>query len=75
LKRILVITKGRENMNAQEALQKQIPQGEELAKENVFPYEPPQMIVYGSITTLTKGGGGRYGDECTSGKHDEDERY
>ncbi len=38
-------------------------------------YTSPQVIVYGILSSLTQGSGGQYGDECTSGHHDEDERY
>jgi hypothetical protein len=38
-------------------------------------YTSPRVIVYGSLTVLTQGSGGQYGDECTSGQHDEDERF
>lgn len=31
-------------------------------------YHPPRMVVYGTVTRLTKGSGGEYDDECTSGK-------
>lgn len=32
------------------------------------PYQPPRMVVYGTVTQLIKGSGGDYDDECTSGK-------
>lgn len=37
------------------------------------PYQPPRMIVYGTVAQLTKGSGGDYDDECTSGKQPGDD--
>lgn len=36
-------------------------------------YQSPQIIVYGTVLQLTKGSGGDYDDECTSGKQPGDD--
>jgi hypothetical protein len=36
-------------------------------------YQSPQVIVYGTVIQLTKGSGGAYNDECTSGKQPGDD--
>jgi hypothetical protein len=36
-------------------------------------YQPPLVITFGAMTKLTRGSGGEYDDECTSGKQPGDE--
>jgi hypothetical protein len=36
-------------------------------------YRPPRITVFGSVIDLTRGSGGDYDDECTSGKWPGDE--
>jgi hypothetical protein len=37
------------------------------------PYKSPQVVVYGTVAELTRGSGGNYDDECTSGKQPGDD--
>ena len=36
-------------------------------------YVPPRITVLGTVTELTRGSGGDYGDECTSGRQPGDD--
>ncbi len=41
--------------------------------EQKKPYQSPQVITYGLVGELTKGSGGNYDDECTSGQWQSDD--
>ncbi len=36
-------------------------------------YQSPHMILFGTVAHLTRGSGGDYNDECTSGKQPGDD--
>lgn len=59
----------------------QTPLGQEVAQQSpqssaiasLSLYQPPQVTVFGTVIQLTRGSGGDYDDECTSGKWPGDE--
>lgn len=53
-------------MNTETSLQKNFPKEQNINSEEKLPYEKPELISYGKVKNITKGGNSLFFDEDNS---------